>query len=195
MLRQAVSTHQAQHNVDCKRFVEIATQVHRCRTNESQQCEWMAPYSQGVDLLSKIPTYLVWANDLATNATWSNSMIPDVGSPRPGSVSANLTVALWSVVGLLLIHFNLLWSCEIQAGFIVPPVKAGLPFIRLQCLIFLYHRHVAQLVRAEDKFEKSHARGSISNVFMQVIFCVVGSSPTVSNPYWHIAQSAVAYAC
>ena len=90
--------------------------------------------------------------------------------PIYGSVSANLTVALWSVVGLLLIHFNLLWSCEIQAGFIVPPVIAGLPFIRLQCLIFLYHRHVAQMVRAFVRIVY-HVRDAVSKMFKGLARC------------------------
>ena len=64
-----------------KRFVEIATQVHS-RTNESQQCEWIAPYSQGVDLLSK---FLRTSFELMTSQLMQRDLIAwyqDDGSPH-----------------------------------------------------------------------------------------------------------------
>ena len=98
---------------------------------------------------------------------------------RISSLRLNDCLCCWHFINLL---FKL--SSGTQAGSsLFPSVIAGFLFAQTSCLIFLYHRHVAQLVEQRAKAKTSHACGSLSNVFLQLGHLnprVVGSSPTVS---------------
>ena len=79
------------------------------------------------------------------------------------------------------ISFYLLFklSSEIQAGSsLFPSVIAGFLFTQTSCLIFLYHRHVVQMVRTLNTCIMFVVRTAITHItaFNRV---VVGSNPTV----------------
>ena len=71
------------------------------------------------------------------------------------------------------ISFYLLFklSSEIQAGSsLFPSVIAGFLFTQTSCLIFLYHRHVAQMVRAFVR-NVYHVRDAVSKMFKGLARC------------------------
>ena len=71
------------------------------------------------------------------------------------------------------ISFYLLFklSSEIQAGSsLFPSVIAGFLFTQTSCLIFLYHRHVAQMVRAFVRIVY-HVRDAVSKMFKGLARC------------------------